>query len=272
MSLILDALKRAENERRDLLSAFTAAPPPGTDVRLAGRRRSWLIGIILLLVMAAVAGLYLFKSRTPARSQTSHDPVATSGLPAPETQLVAPQATAVAAPSVIPGTEGMASLDELTLANPGPASAAVPVTQPAKPVAAQGGAAKLAQDEPAQAAGLASTDADANRTETEAPANKSSEPDAIETTPTKPVPPALTQAVPLRKFREMTPEYRSDFPALVVEVHVYDDNPARRWTLINGRRYKAGERLAEGPMLTAIAPDGLVLDFRGEKLLYPVKR
>jgi general secretion pathway protein B len=53
-------------------------------------------------------------------------------------------------------------------------------------------------------------------------------------------------------------------------VHVYDRSAAQRFVRVNGRRYREGETLAEGPLLVAIARDGLVLEYRGQRLLYPL--
>ena len=70
---------------------------------------------------------------------------------------------------------------------------------------------------------------------------------------------------------EMPPAYRTDFPALTVEVHVWDSDPARRFVLINGKRYTEGATLAQGPRLAEIAQDGLVLEFRGSRVLYSLQ-
>ena len=82
----------------------------------------------------------------------------------------------------------------------------------------------------------------------------------------------LTQPAPLRKFREMPPDYRADFPPLRVEIHVYEQAQARRFVMVNGRKYREGERMAEGPSLVEIVPEGMVLEFRGEKVLYTLGR
>ena len=85
-------------------------------------------------------------------------------------------------------------------------------------------------------------------------------------------PSVLTQPAPLRKFREMPPEYRADFPAITVEIHVYESATAQRFVMINGRRYRQGERMAEGPAVIEIVREGIVLEFRGEKVLYTLAR
>ena len=76
----------------------------------------------------------------------------------------------------------------------------------------------------------------------------------------------------MRSFREMPPEYRADFPQITIQVHVFEQIPAQRFVIVNGRRYREGETLAEGPALVEIVREGLVLDYRGERLLYPIGR
>jgi general secretion pathway protein B len=88
----------------------------------------------------------------------------------------------------------------------------------------------------------------------------------------RPVPQALTQQAPLRRFREMPPEYRADFPALDIQVHVFERAAQQRFVIINGHRYREGERMAEGPALIEIVKEGLVVEYRGEKVLYTLNR
>lgn len=70
----------------------------------------------------------------------------------------------------------------------------------------------------------------------------------------------------------MPSTYRAEFPALSVDVHVYNADPQRRFVLINGKRYREGDPLAEGPRLAEIVPDGMVVDWRGERVVYTLNR
>jgi general secretion pathway protein B len=171
--------------------------------------------------------------------------------PEPGTRLQQP-IPARPAPAVIPGTEGVASLDDLTQ---GTVEDLPPVTaMPAEPAAV----------EPKPAPAEVAPEAEAEP----APQQQAAPPPAEQAPPA--IPPALTQQAPVRKLREMPPDYRADFPALTVEVHVFE--PGRRFVMVNGRRYREGERLAEGPQIVEIVRDGIVLEYRGEKVLYPLGR
>lgn len=284
MSLILDALKRAERERQPgpagALDDRPGGQPPG------GPRR-WLrrvaLGVLALVVIAvAVSVMRRPRPTAPAPVEQARAPApAAQPLPAPRPQpqpqsrqQATPPASAPApsevplparpAPSVIPGTEGVSTLDELT-----------PDTdldlEPAAPPAAAEPAARPPQvDAPARPAEPAGAPADEPAAQGDA-AEPATPPQAAPAPENRPaIPQALTQKAPVRRLREMPPDYRADFPALALEVHVFE--PRRRFVMINGRRYKEGERIAEGPQILEIVRDGVVFEYRGEKVLFPLSR
>ena len=56
-------------------------------------------------------------------------------------------------------------------------------------------------------------------------------------------------------------------PPLTLELHAYSNSPSERFVFINGRKYREGERLAEGPEVVAIEPDGVVLSQQGQRFM-----
>lgn len=52
---------------------------------------------------------------------------------------------------------------------------------------------------------------------------------------------------------------------LRLDVHVYADRPEERFVLINLQKYREGDQLAEGPTLEEVTPDGAVMSFEGER-------
>ena len=56
---------------------------------------------------------------------------------------------------------------------------------------------------------------------------------------------------------------------LHLDVHVYSDNPAERFVFINMVRHRERSRLAEGPLVQEITPDGVILDYAGTRFLLP---
>jgi len=56
-------------------------------------------------------------------------------------------------------------------------------------------------------------------------------------------------------------------PPLKLELHAYAPEPGSRFVFINGRKYVEGQRLAEGPEVAAIAPNGAVLSYLGQRFI-----
>jgi general secretion pathway protein B len=285
MSLILDALKRAERERHAERSAALEDLSHGAPARPRRRWGRWLVLGVLVVVVGAVA-VSIARRPKPTATQVVNKPAAPAPRPAPPSQTppqaqpqVAPPVVtptpapaqpptqqviqARPAPAIVPGTEGVASLDDLT-----PESDVELVPAPSAPAPAQAAPPPELTTEPAEPAEASVADTEAEEpVEAEAPPPKT----AAATQPApRAIPPALTQKAPARKLREMPPDYRADFPALTVEVHVFE--PRRRFVMINGRRYRDGERLAEGPQIVEIVRDGIVMDYRGERVLVPLTR
>src|SRR5690242_6877068 len=142
MSLILDALKRAERERRGeappahpevpLVSAGTSAPQRGRDLVYAGV-------VIGGLALSAVLLWDAFRAKpVPAAppAAPAPAPVQAQAPAQPANVIVARSAPPPAA--VVPGTEEVTSLDDLTdestLESPRGATAPPPKLKPAKPL------------------------------------------------------------------------------------------------------------------------------------------
>jgi general secretion pathway protein B len=295
MSLILDALKRAERERRgDAGPALRDMPPPViAGMALPPRARRAVPFAVIAAAALALCAFLLWDAFRPA-------PPPAPAAEAPfAPKPVEPQAAIQARPAppetaVVPGTEDVASLDDLTdesalddpavpeppkpvPAKPAQKSATIRTTPAPPPLAAEVQSAPSRPAPQAQAPAVEARPAPAQPTPTPAPPPQAApappppETAPVETPPAE-VPPALTQPAPLRKFREMPPDYRKDFPTLRVEIHVYEKDPKRRFVMIHGRRYREGERLAEGPALVEVVPEGMVLEYRGEKVLYTLGR
>ncbi len=66
-----------------------------------------------------------------------------------------------------------------------------------------------------------------------------------------------------------TAEAASGLPALTVDLHIYENDPAKRAVFINGRRYTQGAHMAEGPIVEEITPEGAVLSYHGRRFLLP---
>lgn len=249
MSLILDALKRAERERRGEHAPALEDAPAAAGPRPASPGRWRLLGVVTLVLVVAALGWSLWRKPSAPEPQPAppQPEQAAAPVPQPAPEEDPPEPPTDTAPAVIPGTESVASLEEVTEGVvEAPVVPPAPVSPAPEQAATRAEAPPAAEPRPSQA--------------------------AVEPETARPIPPALTQPAPLRKLREMPPDYRADFPALTVEVHVFERSPAQRFVMVNGRRYKEGERLAEGPQILEIVREGIVLEFRGQKVLYPLGR
>ena len=61
----------------------------------------------------------------------------------------------------------------------------------------------------------------------------------------------------------------SNLPELHLDIHVYSPEPEDRFVFINMAKLREGSQLAEGPRVTEITPDGVVLRHQGQLFLIP---
>lgn len=68
---------------------------------------------------------------------------------------------------------------------------------------------------------------------------------------------------------EMAPP---DWPALTLQMLFYSPDRGRSFVQINGRNYRVGERLDDGPEVLEIAPHGVTLAHQGKKVRLAMDR
>ncbi|NBC13727.1 MAG: GspB domain-containing protein, partial [Gammaproteobacteria bacterium] len=98
------------------------------------------------------------------------------------------------------------------------------------------------------------------------------DPDALERAAAKPPPlpepPGLKalRPEPQAMARPARPslDLRNRLPPFSMTVHVYNDDPQRRFVYINGRKLSEGQRSREGIRLQQVVTDGAVLSYDGE--------
>lgn len=64
----------------------------------------------------------------------------------------------------------------------------------------------------------------------------------------------------------------STLPPLNLDVHVYSEQPDKRFVLINGRRYREGDWLDAGPLVERIVAGGVLLRHKSRQFMLPVPR
>ncbi len=67
------------------------------------------------------------------------------------------------------------------------------------------------------------------------------------------------------RLQDLPFEERARLPAPRIDVHVFAQEPERRFVLINLRKYQVGDKLEDGPTLEAILNDGIVLSHAGRQ-------
>lgn len=234
MSFILDALKKSQRTRQQqsgpgLIAVETA--------RHAPQPHNWwalVVAIIVINVMVVAAFAYWVARDLPQHEAASAQPAARPAKePAAPATVSEPAATRMVQPPAVTDPTGTVR-DQVR-----PLSAEVRDSRPAS-TAAPGATTPAAV------------------TQTRAPAES-------------PVilPSSSEEAGFLPTLSELQLDQRIALSPLHIDVHVFNENPQRRFVLINARKYKEGERLSEGPLLEEIRRDGLVMYYRGQRFLVP---
>ncbi|RLA33838.1 MAG: hypothetical protein DRR03_07245 [Gammaproteobacteria bacterium] len=70
-------------------------------------------------------------------------------------------------------------------------------------------------------------------------------------------------------WRDLPLSQRKNLPHPRLDVHVYDSDPERRFVMIELRKYHEGDALPDGSILERIFADGIVLGFRDQRYTRP---
>lgn len=273
MSLILEALKKSEAKRR-----LGEAPDIGTPFALKRRRRSPLpLVAIAILIVGALGWWFL---RPPEQS-----PPATATAPQPSGQFANVDPGTAAAPQPVRATPRPAGdrISRLPIA-PKPASPPAPAPLPPN------GAAAVPAAAPAVAAPTPPPAAPPAKPAVVAPVNVTADAPTPQHAGLKPFPPpepteAETKAneeakakaaaaeksasPPVPMYYELAYNLRKDLPAMSISMHVYAADPTQRFVIINGDRFIEGDTVKDDLTLREIQPDGLLMEFRGQRFFYP---
>lgn len=237
MSYILDALRKAERERH-LGQPPSLAIPSAPDRPERHRRWFWLGAGLVLGLNAVLLAAFLIRPQPAAPSGAVP---ATATSPAAAAPVESPPVAPPAMPTVPQPVRATASK---------PDSAAAATAAPAKAPAG-----KPVVPEPLRPT------APGNR---EWGQDASPRPAPDRTAPLAPEPAPALETLPAGA--------RRGIPALSLDIHVYSHDSDKRFAVINGRRYREGERIGEGPTLEAVTADGAILRQGGQRFRLPVRR
>jgi len=246
MSLILEALRKSEAERQRGRAPGLFVEQAPARTRRSGTVPAWAWGLGLGLL----ALLALFAWREWERASA----------PPPTASAVAPgqESTPYSARSSAPAATG-SSADQGAVSAPMPTPPMATATSPAPP----GPGPTSAGPQPPSPASLP----------TPAPATATLPALAPSTTATAAPPPSPTLAAPAEEavptLSSLGAAERAQLPPLRLSMHVYAQDPAQRFVILDGQRLGEGASPAPGLVLEQIRRDGLVLSVDGQRLLLP---
>ena len=258
MSYILDALKKAESERKAGAVPGIHTQPP-TDALVPDDNRATRAPLLAggaLLAAIALASLAWFQPWSSEAPPQSGKPAA-SGAAASAGQAAAPTAT--------PSAAADAAKPASATAGTGAARPAAPAAESTPPLARN--ETSPPAPEPLRAApGLQVP---------EAPPKPRAEPAPARDKPPQPEPaapgnsrqaerkPANTEQLPT--LQALPEHLRREIPALTVNGYLYSPNKADRTVLINQRLLREGDQVAPDLILESLTPSGMVLNYRGTR-------
>ena len=245
MSYLVDALKKAERERRagDASSLHHAAAMDPARRRGAGYGRWLLAGLIAINVALVV---YIWRP-----------------------QAITPTAPEPAAPSVKATTSEpkvTSNTGNETGAEPGPAK------QEQKPdTPGIGSPPTITRQTVARPAASAAPDAGGQVSYSDVPLTEAPSTPAPETTTRardargETQPAAINGPTSQADESALMSQNETSAPAITINGQLYSTVPGRSFILVDGRRYHEGERLAAGPAVEQIEPSGAVLRYQGQR-------
>ena len=229
MSYILDALKKADQER-------SLGDVPDLEAAHWGERRRkrpyrwvWVLGA-LLLINGALLVMLLGRDDTvfSGSDRLPEKPDSMPVVPVPRENVVTPPPREIARPR-----EPVYVPSQVRAKPPTTHVWQAPVTNPAK----------TAGNQPLPAAAT---------------------PAPVFVPPAAPAPsPVRASGVP--EWNDLSLEFRSGFALPHIDVHVYSDDPGRRFILVDLRKFREGETLDSGAVLEEILPDSIQLFYQGTR-------
>jgi general secretion pathway protein B len=237
MSYILDSLRKADQERS--IGDVPDLETPHWSRRRGGRTRYWLWAAIGLLLINGVLLAFLFNRDDGSESV----PVQAQGKPGMRSHVPdsAPQHEVLAKP--VPPKH----VPLKPLARP----ERKPITKPRQPVPA------VAERKPASVAVPRTATADSGNVAaaSSAPLTRHAEP--------------VQRSEPeIPELNELSLEFRSSFDPPRMDVHVYADDPSRRFILVDLKKFVEGDTLDSGAKLEKIQPESIQLYYQGTRFRY----
>ena len=265
MSMILDALSRAEKERQseNAIGLDAARYVPSSTIK-EDRLKKWvLIALVANFVLIILLSLgYVWKTYL----QKQPSPISTVDIQ--KTQIKAPPARQVVTEPIVIEVSEKLTPQSINLTD---------VENKTQPVTSLLDETKVTKNE---AIKMPSKKPIKNIVKKTPPVQYSSKPLSAPSQASKPTVASVTAAVERQRaananssssytrLSEIPVNERSQLSQYQVNVHVYDDSGQASFVLINMVKYKQGDQLPGGSaFVSAIVPEGVVIDYGNGKAL-----
>jgi general secretion pathway protein B len=256
MSYILDALKKAESERKlgsvpDMHAQSYAGASDG-EAPLRGRVLAW--GTLAALLIAAMVLAWWMPWRTNQQLEL------VASLPRTEAGSQQSRSGSIDQPQPSGTSDAAPAADASAPASADASDAPPPGAEPARPKA-------VSRPKPAPKAPPKSSVSE-NATPAKVKGNESprvaAAPRSAETR-NKAVPRAVTPAAESRlpALRELPEHIQREIPAMAVGGYIYSNVPSERSVLINNRLLHEGSEITPGLVLEKMLPREAVLNYKG---------
>lgn len=270
MSFILDALKKSEAERQlgEVPSLQSGSPVPAPQQR----NRFWLLPLLGVVLVAIIVAWFWGLPGTNGVASSLNQPVtnntastpgslvnqAQSELKLPRTEL-SPLTDYTPPVLISADTEGLNSATAATLnsnslntTTESVPSEGLPVTSVTTAASEQQRVARLQKQRAAELAeDQALVAAVEQRLASERAAKAKIEKPIVQKNRTNTV-----------SLNELPASVRAEIPDIKITMQVYSEDPAARFAIINGKRYKQTEQVADKVFLEQILRQGIILKFR----------
>ena len=256
MSLILDALRKSEAERRRGQVPDLHAELPPRAPATAATSRGWVWWMVGSLLVLLIAGAFAMRWWQPGQ-------VAAPVTAAPaEVTPPRPIAPAITSEPVTPAVQASLSTAVPAATRPDPKVVqpppAAPVAQAETPPPSQPSPQPISPPAPAAVAPPVAA----------MPAPMPAPPAAsVDPTPSSTSPPAPGAAL---RLADLSPAEREQLPALKISMHMWGPTPSQRFAIIDGTRVGQGDRVGEA-VVEEIVADGVVLSWHGRRLALPLR-
>lgn len=283
MSLILEALRKSEAERRrgEVPNLHAERAPAVAATRATGTAWPWLALALVAAVTLAWLARGIWSSSSAGAASGPLDPPASG----PDASVV------VGAREPVAGDRDAAT-PLLSVDGPRPptdpaslAGTPAPPRVGANPVAAAGDTATLQpRIEPGRTP-IREANADSAEAGVVAPpvvappsprvAAVASPAPAIVAVPTRPAPAttgpgAAGDGNPPLRLSDLSNAERLELPPLKISMHLWDPSPTRRFAIIDGARVNEGDRIGDA-VVDEITANAVLLAWRGQQLQIPLR-